>query len=293
MHQKDPASGRGRRSVLCVPGADPAIVDKALASTADEVVIDLEDAVAPERKNVAREVVRRLGVREGGPRVLVRVNPLRSPWGLRDLRAVAESAGNVEAVVIPKVESREDLAAVEHVLDGLAAELARPVLVRVHALIETAAGVMRLADIVSRRDRLEAVVIGYADLAASLGRSPEAEPWTWGSIQLDVLVRARAAGVAAIDGPHLSVADDDTFASAVANAADLGFDAKWVIHPRQIDRVNTAFTPAPAAVDRAERIVAALSRAHAEGAGALQLDGELIDEAMAVAARRILERGRR
>lgn len=285
---------RGRTSILCVPAANPTLVQKALATAASEVVMDLEDAVAPERKDVAREVVRGLDHVEGGPRITVRVNQVRSPWGLRDLRAVVESRADIASIVLPKVESREDLAVVEHVLDGIAAELGVAVPLRIEALIETARGVANLDDICARRDRLDGLVIGYADLAASLGRHPDADPSSWTPIQMEVLVRARAAHLDVVDGPHLTVDVDESFADAVRRAVTLGFDAKWVIHPRQVESVSDAFTPSPESVAHAERVVELLGRAHEGGSGALALDGELVDEAMAVAARRVLTRaGRR
>lgn len=285
---------RGRTSILCVPAASPTLVQKALATAASEVVIDLEDAVAPERKDVAREVVRGLERVEGGPRITVRVNQLRSPWGLRDLRAVAESNADIASIVLPKVESREDLAAAEQVLDGIAAELGVAVSLRIEALIETARGVANLDDICARRDRLAGLVIGYADLAASLGRHPDADPSSWTPIQMEVLLRARAAHLEVVDGPYLGVDVGESFAEAVGRAVTLGFDAKWVIHPRQVDPVSAAFTPSSEAVAHAERVVELLGRAHEGGSGALALDGELVDEAMAVAARRVLTRaGRR
>lgn len=289
-----PHPSRGRTSILCVPAASPTLVQKALATAASEVVIDLEDAVAPERKDVAREVVRGLESVPGGPRITVRVNPVRSPWGLRDLRAVVESRAEIGSIVLPKVEGREDLAVVEQVLDGIAAELGVVVPLRIEALIETARGVANLGDICSRRDRLDGLVIGYADLAASLGRHPDADPVTWTSIQMEVLVRGRAAHLDVVDGPHLTVEVDEAFVAAVDRAATLGFDAKWVIHPRQVDPVGVAFTPSPDAVAHAERVVEVLSHAHDGGSGAVALEGELVDEAMAVAARRVLARaGRR
>ena len=288
-----PHPSRGRTSILCVPAASPALVQKALATAASEVVIDLEDAVAPERKDVAREVVRGLESVPGGPRITVRVNPGRSPWGLRDLRAVVESRAEIGSIVLPKVEGREDLAVVEQVLDGIAAELGVVVPLRIEALIETARGVANLDDICSRRDRLDGLVIGYADLAASIGRHPDADPVTWTSIQMEVLVRGRAAHLDVVDGPHLTVEVDEAFVAAVDRAATLGFDAKWVIHPRQVDPVGVAFTPSPDAVAHAERVVEVLSQAHDGGSGAVALEGELVDEAMAVAARRVLARAGR
>lgn len=288
------AASRGsgpRRASLCVPATHPDRVRKALAAGADEVVIDLEDAVPAVDKTAAREGLRAIAwedVAVHGARVAVRVNAVGTPWCHRDLEAVAALPA-VASVVVPKVESRGDLDFVERLLAGLEAEAGRARRVGVQALVETAAGLAVLAEIVSRRDRLEALVLGYADLGASLGRQGAAAV-DWVPAQHALLVTARAAGVDAIDGPFLGVADDDPFRDATAHAARFGFDGKWVIHPRQVGAVVAGFTPAPAQVAYAERVLAALEDAAADGRGAVQLDGQLLDEAMALTARRTLAR---
>lgn len=264
------------------------MVGKALASGAGEVVIDLEDAVAPEAKADAREFVRTLRCDEPSTRIAVRVNPLRSPWGLRDLEAVAGSAAPISSIVLPKAETREDLAAVEQILDGLEAAGGAIAGLTIQALVETAAGVAGLGDLVSRPRRLEAVIIGYADLAASLGMPGDPGAAAWLPIQISVLTHARAAGVEAVDGPFLGVADDDRFRAAADQVVALGFDSKWAIHPRQIAYLNEVFSPSADAVQWAQKVIAALDAAHAAGSGAVAVDGELVDEAMAVAARRTL-----
>lgn len=276
--------------MLTVPANQPDRIAKALASEADEVVIDLEDAVGPEDKESARQVLRslewsNLTLRT---RVTVRVNAPRTAWCHRDLE-VAVALDQVSAVVIPKVESSGDLDFVDRLLDGLEAESGIPRRIRTQALIETAAGVDKISTIVDGAERLECCIIGYADLAASLGRSsfPHAG---WLPIQERILVACRAAGLEAVDGPWLAVADDYEFRDAVGAAAAIGFDGKWVIHPRQIDTVNRAFTPTVGSIKRAHKILNALAVGHESGQGAVNVDGQLVDEAMAVDARRILAR---
>lgn len=287
---------RPRRAALCVPATQSDRIAKAIASGADEVVIDLEDAVPVGEKDRAREALQALdwaAVSDGRVRVAVRVNAVGTPWCHRDLDLVASGGAPVASVIVPKVESRGDLDFVERLLTGLEAESGQEGRrVGVQALIETAAGVADLPGIVSRPDRLEALILGYADLAASLGRRG-ARPAVWVPAQHALLVAARSAGVAAIDGPHLSVADDAEFRDAVGHAADFGFDGKWVIHPRQVEAVMQGFTPAPVEVERAGRILQAMADAAAQGLGAVELDGQLVDEAMALAARRVLARAGR
>lgn len=175
-------------------------------------------------------------------------------------------------------------------LDGLEAAAGRAEPLGIDALIETASGVIGLSDVVARNVRLRGVIIGYADLAASLGRSQAADPAAWRSVQDAVLLHAATAGIAAVDGPFLGVADDDDFRAAVDAAATAGFQAKWVIHPRQVSYVTQAFAPSASDVDHAQRVLAALDEAATSRQGAAVVDGALVDEAMAVAARRVLGR---
>lgn len=276
-----------RRSVLCVPAGDDHRLAKALASAADEVVVDLEDAVAVEDKAAARRRLTAFAWPDQTPSVAVRVNAVRTPWCHRDLEAVV-GLPRVSSVVVPKVESRQDLGFAERLLDGLEAEAGRARPLRIQALVETAAGITGLGDIVADVQRLEAVVVGYADLAASLGRDRRLGHRAWAGIQDTVVLHARAAGVCAVDGPFIGVRDDEPFREAVRAAAASGFDAKWVIHPRQIEAVNDGFGPAAEEVDHARRVLEALEAARADGRGAAVLDGALVDEAMARDARRVL-----
>lgn len=280
-----------RRSSLCVPAGDDRKLAKALASGADEVVIDLEDAVAYDDKGAARAQLAAFDLAgslpAGGPAIAVRVNAPGSPWCHRDLEVVV-GLREVRSVVLPKVESRADVGFAERLLDGLEAEAGRPVPLGVQALVETATGVLGLPDIVRDVRRLSAVVVGYADLAASLGRERDVDLASWRGVQDAVVMNARAAGLAAVDGPFLGVGDDDAFRAAVAAAAGLGFDAKWVIHPRQVGGVNERFTPSPDRVDHARRVLTMLEDAAAGGRGAAVVDGALVDEAMAKDARRVL-----
>jgi citrate lyase subunit beta/citryl-CoA lyase len=264
------------------------MVAKALASRADEVVLDLEDAVAPSAKAEARSlVVRVLQDVPAQRRVAVRVNGVRTAWCHDDLIAVASAPRRPDSVILPKVESTGDLAFVERLLDGLDAAQAGPT-VRVQALIESAKGLRDVAAIAASSARLEALVLGYADLAASLGRAPESG--TWAPAREQLLCAARAAGVRAVDGPHLGTGLDEDFERSVSAATTAGFDAKWVIHPAQVEEVNLAFSPTPEQVTWAGRVVEALSEAEAAGRGAVALDGAMLDEAVAVNARRVLAR---
>jgi citrate lyase subunit beta / citryl-CoA lyase len=282
-----------RRSCLSVPGSSERKLAKAIELSADEVVIDLEDAVAAGAKDEARAaVVTALGDWTG-PGVAVRVNGPRTPWCHLDVAAVGALADMPASIVVPKVESAGDLAFVDRLLDGVEAGAGRERPLRVQALIETAAGLARVQEIAGASPRLDALILGYADLAASLGRSAAAtsDLDAWRPAQETVLVAARAHGLQAIDGPYLGIAVDDAFTAAASRARDLGFDGKWAIHPSQVAALNELFTPSDEEITRARAVVEALDRAEREsGQGAVALDGEMLDEAVRVAALRVLAR---
>ncbi len=267
---------------------------KAQDLPADELVIDLEDSVVPEGKEDARASVT-AAIRDGswGRRsVAVRVNSLVTEWGRRDVEDVVGGAGEaLGGLVVPKVESPAELEELDALLDETE-ERAGSEPVGLQALIETAAGLVRIAEIARASARLEALIIGFADLAASLGRPTAADypgdRWHW--VRETVLVAARSAGLQAIDGPHLEVGDLDGLAVEAGRASALGLDGKWALHPSQIDPINAAFSPAQAEVDRAGAILGAL--AAGEGRGAVSLDGEMLDEASRKLADQVLARGR-
>ncbi len=244
------------------------------------MILDLEDAVTTANKDYARALVKRVlaGI-EVSATVSVRVNALSTPWAEDDLSMCADTAG-IHSVVIPKVDTAQDLEYVGRILTGCD--------LRIQALIETPLGVREADGIAWSTDRLDTLIIGYADLGAALGRSRTANPQQWLPIQDRILVAARAAGITAIDGPNLSINDDNQFEQSCVWTRQLGFDGKWVIHPAQIDTATRVFTPSDTEIAEARKVLTALEDAEARGNGAAQLDGQMLDEAVAVAARRVL-----
>jgi citrate lyase subunit beta/citryl-CoA lyase len=275
-----------RRSCLAVPGSSERKLTKAAGLGADEIVIDLEDAVLPDAKDAARDAtITALGAWSSSSIATVRVNAPGTPWCHVDLARLGGLAEQPVSVVVPKVEGPDDLAFVDRLLDGVEAASGRAVGLRVQALIETASGLAQVGEIAAASERLDGLVLGYADLGASLGGERGLDAWL--PAQHAVVTAARAAGVQAIDGPFLGVDVDKAFAAAVDRARELGFDGKWAIHPRQVDALNEAFTPTSEEVERARAVLAALERAEQ---GAVALDGQMLDEAVAVSARRVLAR---
>lgn len=274
-----------RRAVLVAPASDDRKARKALASAADEVVLDLEDAVTPANKDSARQAAAELVAEFGDSRpVSIRINAFGSDWVDDDLAACAQMV-SLSSVILPKAESADQIIAVATRLGDAPA--------RIQALVETPIGIRDVAAICGASGRLDAVIIGYADLGAALGRPTTAPQSVWHPIQDAVLIAARAADVSVVDGPHLTIADDEGFRSAKRWVRDLGFDGTWVIHPAQIDSAAQIFTPDSAAVDDAQRVIDALDAAAARGDGAAKLDGRMLDEALAVSARRVLAKAGR
>lgn len=258
---------------LVVPASSERMLEKARSIAVEEVVIDLEDAVVPERKPEAlANVLEALRTPFAASRVAVRVNPVGSLWIERELDSL-RLASHLHSVVLPKVESAADLTFVEDL--------------RVQVLIETAKGLRALHEL--QGEEIESIILGYADLSASLGRSRggRADPDLWLAIQDMVLIAARALGVRAIDGPYLRLEDEAGLVAAAIRAADMGFDGKWAIHPGQLEPIRQAFAPTPDELEHARAVLRAL-----EGSpeGAVKLDGEMIDEPARLQALRTLER---
>jgi citrate lyase subunit beta/citryl-CoA lyase len=270
---------RPRRSVLFMPGSNARALEKARTLPADALVLDLEDAVAPDMKVEARAQVL-AAVRAGGygrREIVVRVNALGTPWGRDDLAAAAEAGA--DAVLLPKVESAETVSA------AMVAPGSAPA---VWCMLETPRGILNAPSIAAASPRVTALVMGTSDLTKDLhARATRERLPLLTSLQLCVLA-ARAAGITALDGVHLDLDDEVGFAAACRQAADFGFDGKTLIHPRQVAIANEVFAPAASDVDWARRVIAAHADAVTHGRGVVVLDGRLIENLHVDDARRVL-----
>jgi citrate lyase subunit beta/citryl-CoA lyase len=270
--------------MLFLPGSNPRALDKARALAADGLIFDLEDAVAPETKENARAAVA-ASLTAGGyaPReIVLRVNPFDSAWGHADLAAAATLP--IDAVLLPKVENAERVRVAIDLLDTLGA----PPELSVWCMIETPLGVLAAPQIADASARIGALVVGTSDLAADLHARQSPDRLALLPALGLVLLAARSCGRAALDGVHLDLADAAGFAAACHQGRTLGFDGKTVIHPAQIEPANTAFTPDPDEVARAQRLVAAYEAATASGKGAVRFEGRLIEALHVAEARRTL-----
>ena len=265
--------------MLFMPGSNARALEKARTLPADVLVLDLEDAVAPEMKLEARAQVA-AAVKGGGygyREIIVRVNALSTPWGRDDLAAAA--AAGADAVLLPKVEAAETVNAAIAALGPAAA---------VWCMLETPRGILNASAIAAASPRVNALVVGTSDLTNDLhARVTRERLPLLTSLQLCVLA-ARAAGITALDGVHLDLDDDAGFAAACRQAADFGFDGKTLIHPRQVAVANEVFAPAASDVDWARRVIAAHTDALARGRGVVVLDGRLIENLHVDDARRVL-----
>ncbi len=297
---------RPRRSTLAVPGSNPRFLAKARQVPADEVFLDLEDAVAAAEKERSRGAVAR-ALREGGwgDKVrAVRINDVRTGWACQDVAEVVGEAGDsLDAIVLPKVAGPLDVGWLDLTLGQV--ERATGLVVggiAIEAQIEDAAGLAAVDAIAAASPRLEALVFGPADFMASMGMrslTVGAQPAGYAGgdafhyAHMRMLVAARANGLQAVDGPYAAIRDLDGLRASAASAAAIGFDGKWVLHPDQVDVVNAAFSPSQADYDRAELILEAYDyHTTVERRGAATLDGEMIDEATRKLAQVTAARGR-
>ncbi len=282
------------RSYLITPASNPAMIAKAAQSAADAVCIDLEDAVAPAEKEASRAlVVQALQTLDFGSRLrLYRINALDTPFAYRDLIDVVEAAGDrLDLIIVPKVNRPEDVAFVDLLLSQIEwRQHFVPGQIRLEVQIETALGCVNVDRIAAASPRLDALVFGMGDYAASLQMPLAAigEPdqhdhrypgHRWHHVMSQIVTAARAFEKRAVDGPFASFRDLDGFRQAVGWARSLGYDAKWCIHPGQLDAANSAFTPAEDEVTWARKVLAAYEQATTAGQGALTVDGRMVDAA--------------
>jgi citrate lyase subunit beta/citryl-CoA lyase len=294
---------RSRRSCHAVPGSSERFLAKAPTLPADEVFLDLEDAVAPNEKDAARaRVIEALNALTFTSTVVVRVNGTDTPHYYRDLIDVVEQAGaKLDAIMLPKVRTPGDVEMTDKLLTQI--ELAKdlePQRIGIEAQIEDAQGLLACEQIAKASPRMETLIFGPGDYSAAvgipittIGGAPEGYPGDHlNYVYSRLVIAARAAGIQAIDGPYGLVKDEDGLRQRARLARALGMDGKWTIHPGQIAIVNEVFSPTQAEWERAEAMLAAYDEAHAQGRGAAMYDGEMIDEANRKMAQRVAEAGR-
>jgi citrate lyase subunit beta / citryl-CoA lyase len=275
---------RPRRSVLYMPGANERALEKAQTIPADALILDLEDAVAPDAKEEARDRVCTAASSGayGRREVTIRANGIGTQWHDADLKAIA--AAGPSAVVVPKINSAADVHAIERALEAGGA----PDRTRIWAMLETPVAVLHAEEICGASERLTVLVMGTNDLVKELraARVPGRHPLL-GGLGLSLLA-ARAHGKVILDGVYNDIKDEHGFAAECRQAREMGFDGKTLIHPSQVEPCNAAFAPSADEVESAGRIIAAFEEAEADGRGVVTVDGRMIENLHVEEARRVL-----
>jgi malyl-CoA/(S)-citramalyl-CoA lyase len=288
---------RPNRCQLFGPGSRPAIFEKMAGSAADVINIDLEDSVAPSDKDSARQnVIQAIGDVDWGNKTLsVRINGLDTPYWYRDVVDLLENASErLDQIMIPKVGNAADIYAVDALVSAIEAAKGRKKRIAFEVIIESAAGIAHVEEIAAASPRLQAMSLGAADFAASMGMATTgiggtqegyymlregqkywSDPWHWA--QTAIVAACRTHGVLPVDGPFGDFSDDEGFRAQAMRSATLGMVGKWAIHPKQVALANEVFTPSEAAVQEAREILAAMEEAKAKGEGATVYKGRLVD----------------
>lgn len=275
---------RPRRSALYMPGANARALDKARSLPADVLILDLEDAVAPDAKEQARAQVM-AAVHEGGygsRELVIRVNGLDTQWGHADLVAAATSGA--DAVLICKVDSAEGVRQADRVLRAAGA----PETLRLWVMMETPRAMLAAGEIAGACPRMECLVMGTSDLTKDLNALATRDRLPMVTSLGLCMLAARAYGLTAIDGVHVDLDDAEGLAASCRQGRELGFDGKTLIHPKQLDAANVAFAPSVDEVARARRIIAAHAEAVDAGKGITLVDGKLIEALHVETARRVV-----
>jgi malyl-CoA/(S)-citramalyl-CoA lyase len=292
-----PAPARPNRCQLFGPGSRAALFEKMAASAADVINLDLEDSVAPDDKPTARAniIAASHEVNWGSKHLSVRINGLDTPFWYRDVVDLLEQGSErIDQIMIPKVGCAADVYAVDALVTAIEAAKGRKKRISLEVIIESAAGIAHVEEIAASSPRLQAMSLGAADFAASMGMATTGiggtqenyymlregskfwpDPWHWA--QAAIVAACRTHGVLPVDGPFGDFSDDEGFRAQARRSATLGMVGKWAIHPKQVALANEVFTPSAAAVAEAREILAAMEAAKARGEGATVYKGRLVD----------------
>lgn len=280
---------RLRRTMLYVPGNNPGMIRDAHIYGSDSIMIDLEDSVSLGEKDAARLLVYHTmkTVDFGEAEVLVRVNPLSTPFGREDFEAIVRAGP--DAIRLPKTETAQDIVEADELISGIERDAGMERgSVKLFAAVESAKGVLNAYQIATASDRLIGIAIGAEDFVTDLKTSRSQDGIELLTARSLVLFAARAAGIAAVDTVFSDVNDEEGLVREVKLIKQLGFDGKSIINPRQIEVVHKIFTPTVEEIRKSQRIIEAIREAEEKGSGVISLDGKMIDKPIVERARRIL-----
>ena len=279
---------RPRRSVLFMPGSNPRALEKARTLPADGIILDLEDAVAPDAKASARDAIAQ-AVSAGGfgqREVIIRINALDSPWWIDDVTM----AGRVkpDGILVPKISSVADLAAIADRLGDINADMS----IKVWAMIETSGAVLHAEELAAASRDSEMRLAGFVFGPNDIARETRIRMLPGRAAMLPMIIHcilaARLQGLEMLDGPYSGIGDAEGFRAEATQGRDIGFDGKTLIHPGQIDACNEIFTPPPEEVAYARRVIAAFQQPENQSRGAIQLDGKMVERLHADMAKRTI-----
>ncbi|MBL4614164.1 MAG: CoA ester lyase [Magnetovibrio sp.] len=273
-----------RRSMLYMPGSNARALEKGRTLACDALIMDLEDAVAPDAKVQAREQIV-AALQQGGygqREILVRTNGLDTPWGYDDIVAAATSGA--QGILLPKVEGATTVHQVERIMEACGA----PAEMTIWCMMETPMGILNAQDIGSASPRVGGFVMGTSDLAKDLHATHTRERVPLQASLSHCLLVARAYGLSIVDGVHLDLADDEGFAYSCQQGLEMGFDGKTLIHPKTVAKANEVFGPSEGDVEWSKKIIEAFEGAQSEGKGVVVVDGKLVENLHIVEAKRVV-----
>lgn len=275
--------------MMFVPGNNPAMMADAHIYGPDSIMLDLEDSVSMAEKDTARLLVHNAlkSVDYGNTEMVVRINPLNTPYGKKDIEAVVKAG--VHVIRMPKTETADEVREVEHEIERVERELGCVGRTQIMAAIESALGVVNAYDIATASPRMMGIALGAEDYCANLKTQRSKDGDELRLARETIVVAARAAGIDALDTVYSNLNDMETFRKEVEYVKTLGFDGKSIINPRQIEVVNEVFTPTQKDIDKARTIIAAIKEAEKRGSGVIAVNGKMVDKPVVTRAQRTIE----
>ncbi len=275
--------------MMFVPGNNPAMMQDAYIYGPDSIMLDLEDSVSMAEKDTARLLVHNAlkTIDYGKTEMVVRINPLNTPYGKKDIEAVVKAG--VQVIRMPKTETAEEVVEVEREIERVEKELGCVGRTQIMAAIESALGVVNAYAIATASPRMMGIALGAEDYCANLKTQRSKDGAELQLARETIVVAARAAGIDALDTVYSNLNDMETFRREVEFIKTLGFDGKSIINPRQIEVVNEVFTPTQKDIDKARTIIAAIKEAEKKGSGVIAVNGKMIDKPVVIRAQRTIE----
>lgn len=275
--------------MMFVPGNNPGMMQDAFIYGPDSIMLDLEDSVTMAEKDTARLLVYNAlkTIDYGDTEMVVRINPLSTPYGKKDIEAVVKAG--VDVIRMPKTETADEVREVEAEIEKVERELGCLGRTQIMAAIESALGVVNAYAIATASPRMMGIALGAEDYCANLKTERTPEGIELLLARQTIVVAARAAGIDALDTVYSNLNDMETFRKEVETIKKMGFDGKSIINPRQIEIVNEVFTPSQKAIDKAIAVVGAIKEAERRGSGVIALNGKMVDKPVVIRAQRTIE----